>query len=531
MVRRETQKQSYWEKFAVQGFDLEYLYGVLLEKEVPLSIDELALAVIEGRCKREEKLIKGKLEQGRLFQPKESYEVGERLVFPAFDYALGTVINVRPGRNPKYEPFKVIRVRFEESQEEREFASELKAPDALKEGSELVLASPEELFARFGEEIKPKLIESLQTSKEFVNFRDQWFLDGLLADIHVGHLNIAEAAIEVKGVPLSPEELLKELDFPTKMKREALLFSLNYALSHDDRFDEVGTKEQILWFLHRLEPPQAVELPFHLRYRPEPYDRSVLDEEMLGLEREIADELVEAPAPGEGSIGQVTIVLTYPHRRAGTIPLTAEVRGLFPWGDSSNQTSTQRTFVTFIDGHTGKHMPGWVVHKAGYVYGLGEWYEEHELPTGAYIQLECTEDPLSVRVSYLPKPRRRGWVRVAKALEGKLAFELQMRALACDYDELMIVDWEDPAELDELSRKVEEEGISLFQLMCDVFPELAKLSPQGTVHFRTLYSAINIERRCPPGPILAELATRPCFIPVGDGYWIYDENLREWSDR
>lgn len=520
MVRRETQKRAYWEKFAVKEHDLEYLYGLLLEAELPLSIDELTLALIRERCDREERLIEEELEKGHLFQPKESYEVGEKLIFPAFDYVLGTVVSVRPGHNPRYDPFEVIQVRFEGRRKEREFASALKAPHALnQQGIKVSLASPEELCASHGEDIQPKLVERLRDSEEFVNLGNRWFLRGLLADLQAGHLNIAEASIEEEGIPLPIEGLLEELDISTEMKKDASLFSLNYALAHDERFDEVGTKEKVLWFLRRLEPKQVVEQPFHLCYQPEPYDRSVLDEEMLQIEREIDDETMDLAAPEEPA-SSATIVLTYPHRRAGTIPLTTKTRGLFPCSD------TQRTYITLLDCHTDRRIEGWVVHEASYVYGLGKWYEEYAIPTGAYIELERTDDPLVVQVSYIPRPKRREWVRVARVSEGRLAFEMQMRPLACDYDELMIMSWEDPTELDVLWRKVEEEHRSLYQLLCELLPELAKLNPQGIVHAKTLYSAINVVRRCPPGPILVELTTRPCFISVGDSYWIYDENLK-----
>jgi hypothetical protein len=62
----------------------------------------------------------------------------------------------------------------------------------------------------------------------------------------------------------------------------------------------------------------------------------------------------------------------------------------------------------------------------------------------------------------------------------------------------------------------------LLSIMRQVFPELAKLNPQGAVHAKTLYSAINVVRRCPPGPIFHELSTQACFIPMGHGYWTYD---------
>jgi len=112
---------------------------------------------------------------------------------------------------------------------------------------------------------------------------------------------------------------------------------------------------------------------------------------------------------------------------------------------------------------------------------------------------------------------------VATVVGGQLTFIMQMRAIGCEYDELMVLGEDDPAEIDSLWMRSEESGKSVSEVLRRVFPELAKLNPQGTVHAKTLYSAINVEKRCPPGPILAELASTACFLAVGDGYWVYDQ--------
>jgi hypothetical protein len=183
--------------------------------------------------------------------------------------------------------------------------------------------------------------------------------------------------------------------------------------------------------------------------------------------------------------------------------------------------------ITIIDGRTGKRILGWVVGRYRYLYGLKEWYDKNDIPVGAYITLERTDDPLAIVVDYLPRRRKkREWVRVASAAEDKLLFTMQMRAIGCEYDELMIVGEENPTEIDFLWMRSEEKGKSVSEVMRQVFPELAKLNPQGTVHAKTLYSAINVEKRCPPGPILAELARLDSFLAVGDGYWIYDREAR-----
>ena len=63
--------------------------------------------------------------------------------------------------------------------------------------------------------------------------------------------------------------------------------------------------------------------------------------------------------------------------------------------------------------------------------------------------------------------------------------------------------------------------MTLSTLMADVFPSLAGLTPQNTVHAKTLYSAVNMLRRVPPGPIFAELIRNTAFKAVGDHYWQY----------
>jgi hypothetical protein len=66
------------------------------------------------------------------------------------------------------------------------------------------------------------------------------------------------------------------------------------------------------------------------------------------------------------------------------------------------------------------------------------------------------------------------------------------------------------------------------RLIANVFRELAKLNPQSTVHAKTLYAAANVARRSPPGPIFAELVSRPYYSHVGDAYWRFDQS--QWTE-
>ncbi len=526
MFVRETQTPAYWQEFAVDDRDLDYLEDLFLEGERPRTSDDLTLALMRKRCEDEESLIEKELSRGVLYQPKESYEVGQSVVFPALGYALGPVVGVRPGHNLRYGDFEVIQVRVEGEEEPREFASKLASYHKLnREEGELPeaedLASPLELYDQYGADVQRILVERLRLSDDFVSFGGEWFLKGLLAGIHEGFLNIAEAVLDVNGRPLPAQALLLELDLPAEIPPPTQVFSLNYTLTQDRRFDDVGSDDQPLWFLRRLEPPEIAHLPPRLRYSLVPYDRAGLSGELLRWEAEIDDEITEltVPGPREEIADVVTITLNYPHRRVGSIPLTSKVEGLLPKGN------VERMMITLIDGRTGKQMLGWVVRQYHYVYGLKQWYEKNDIPVGAYIRLERTDDPLAIVVDFFPQRKKREWIRVATVVGGRLSFAMQMRSIGCEYDELMVLGEANPAEIDALWMRSEENGKSVSELLHQIFPELAKLNPQGTVHAKTLYSAINMERRCPPGPILAGLASTPAFMAVGDGYWIYDREI------
>jgi hypothetical protein len=92
--------------------------------------------------------------------------------------------------------------------------------------------------------------------------------------------------------------------------------------------------------------------------------------------------------------------------------------------------------------------------------------------------------------------------------------------IACDYDELMVIAIQDLSGLEKVWRRVQTRGLSLTEVVGEVFPELVKLSPQGNVHAATLYSAVNAAMRTPPGPLLEIMVISDRYAPVGDNYWV-----------
>jgi hypothetical protein len=177
--------------------------------------------------------------------------------------------------------------------------------------------------------------------------------------------------------------------------------------------------------------------------------------------------------------------------------------------------------ITLVDARSGKEWEGWVDQRHHYVYGLEQWYQDNKIPVGAFIQLEQTDDPFRVAISFRPRRMRREWVRVAEAVNNELNFALRKMPISCEYDETMLVWTEGLAEIDALWTEAEETDKSLGEIVKQVFLELAKLNPQGTVHAKTVYTAVNIVRRCPPAPIFAELVSNPIFSAVEGAHWRY----------
>ncbi len=518
MIRRETQSSDYWEDYAVTSEDLQYLSTLLLEDELPRSNRELSRALVAHHARQEEALIERALSMGTPYRPKESFTVGERVVFPVLDYSVGEVITVRPGHNPEYDPFKVIKVRFEGG-EEREFAAEFEDGHPLNEVvsgavGEEEPRSPEELASLHGPIIENRLEERLTSEEDFVRLAEKWFRRDLLVEVHAGHLNLAEAVLDVAGGgPLPTEALLGDVELPAEISPQLRVFSLNYALQQDDRFDEVGPAGEVLWYLDRLEPEAIKEIPITLRYDPLEREPPLLTSEMRSLERQLDDEWSDL-APPESVSEPVELVLIYPHWRAGTLPLSSRLAPLFPTG------RTERIYISFVDPDSGKEWPGWVVEEGRYVYGLKDWYRQNDIPVGAYLEVSRADEPNQFLVRPRNRRSRREWVRVVMSRDGKLAFEMHKEDIACDYDELMVMGTADLEGLERLWMRAREQDISLAQAVGDVFPELVKLSPQGNVHAATLYSAVNVLMRTPPAPLLEVLVTGDRYAPVGDNYWV-----------
>ncbi|MCS7252009.1 MAG: hypothetical protein NZ572_06225 [Thermoflexus sp.] len=514
-----------WEHLEVTEADLEALLNRFLEDPLPRTAEELSRFLIQHRLQELEEQRRASLAGARLFRPKDRYQVGERLFFPHLNFAIGTVVGIRDGHNPEIGPFKVLQVRFEDDGVLREFAAEYPLPHSLNEldgmrGPDEQSMYLDEVWATWGRRIEERLLAQLRSSPDFVNVGDHWFPKALLVELHEGHLNLVEAVLDVHGGgPLSPEALLSHLELPADIPSSLQIFSLNAALYRDPRFDEVGPAGQFLWFLRRVEPPEVLETPPRLQGQPYTGTGERLDEALRRIAMEIDDELSvpEEIGPWIGEADEVVWMATYPHLAGGTAPLTRRTAQVFPLG------RTYRIRFEFEDPTNGRRWPGWVVRERKYIFGLKEWYQARQVQPGCLVVFQRTREPGVIRVQ-LKGRSRRDWVRVVRVEEGRLTFDMLRRQIPSEFDDQSLIYVDDPAALEELWPRWRNRTVS--SLAQHLVPALAALTPQGTIHARTVYQAVNLLIRMPPESLFEEILGMPRCAYLGDGYWRWIEEGR-----
>jgi hypothetical protein len=510
-----TLSPDYWQTFSLGKKDLEFISNHLFENEIPLTEAELVPILVEERIREErEALISQQKSSGRIYLPGEHFQPGEKLVFPALAWKKGKVTAMRPGVNPTLGEFDVLTAELEDGSSHMFAAGladhKLNRPVEIPDDDQLL--NPANVLKSHGPELEQKITAALTADKALVQVAGRWFPRALLVDVNMGHLNLAEAVLdEAGGKPLPTNALIEQVELPGDVNPKLIEFSLNYALQEDGRFDEVGPAGEVLWFLKRLEPEDVRQTPAPLRYNAIPYDRSKMTSQMLALESELDDELAPAESPSK-EMDEVVISLSYPHWRAGTLPVSARARGLFP-----TAYYTPRVRFSLVDGLSHEEMPAWVVRQHGYVVGLSKFYQKYGLIPGSLVSVAKGKKQGQVIVTAKTRRPMRDWVRtVLVGSDGGIVFAMLKQNITADFNERMVIAVPDVSGVDEARNQVATHGLPFEQLVTDVMRELVKLNVQGHVHAQELYSALNIVRRCPPGPLLTYLVGDPKFKHVGD---------------
>jgi len=518
-------REDYWETFELREEDIEFLYNYLLETEMPLTPQELVHVLVDERIRYEKQLIdEQRSSGGDVYLPQEVYSADQRLVFPALGWRNGRVVSVRLGRNPDIGKFDVIRVDFEDG-DHREFAAGLgdhalnQTPAVQVEEENL---TTDYVLENYLDELVEGLEQGLEDNQDFVRIAGRWFPRALLVDINIGHLNLAEAILDIAGGgPLPTSALLEQIEINTNVNPKLLEFSMDLALQEDDRFDEVGASGEVLWFLQRLEPAEVLEPPIYLRYSGIDYERSALSPEMLALESELDDELSPFEERAQ-HLDEVEVRLIFSHWRAGSLPLSSRLRHLFP-----TAYEAPRIRFTLVDEETGDRFPAWVVRAKRYVFGLREWYDKHNVQPGSIIRVQRGVNRGEVILKADSRRSAREWIRtVLVGSDGGVVYAMLKHTVSTSIDDRMVIAIPDVAAVDQVWERMQKEKPPFERVVVNTVKELAKLNPQGHVHASELYAAINIVRRTPPGPLLALLASRPWFAHLGDLHFRFVDSER-----
>jgi hypothetical protein len=149
---------------------------------------------------------------------------------------------------------------------------------------------------------------------------------------------------------------------------------------------------------------------------------------------------------------------------------------------------------------------------------------------GSFVRIRRGDKPGEVLVSAEAHRSSKEWVRTALVgADGGVVYATLKQAVDSSFDERMIVHL--PGELKTLEAQWERRAgkpVNNFaQIVTNTMRELAKLNTQNHVHGVELYSALNLVLRCPPGPLLALLASRPQFQHVGHLHFRIAEQVAE----
>ena len=352
-----------WSSVTIDNNDLDLIYNRLLEMETPMTPMQLAETLIESRIKAFQKTNNNESESNDLYyRPEKHYQVGDKIEFPLENGAIGVVESVRDGVNPSIEKFSVITVVFNNG-DKKDFAADL----ASHKLNSFDYDSPDEKYLdckyvsrKFGRLIAKKIAAVLAENDDLVRIGNFWFPQALLTDVNPGYLNLAEAVLEMaEGQPLHTEEILEQLEYPVDSNPELTIFSFNYAMQNDDRFGEVGPANVVLWTLKEMQPEDVRKTPITLKFNEDlnTYGTNEkLNVNFPDIQDELEDEQLVEPVEASET---VRITLSYPHWKAGTIPLVGSLQSIFP---TANETDN--VVFTFRDKKTGETFCGWVDRKS-----------------------------------------------------------------------------------------------------------------------------------------------------------------------
>ncbi len=507
-----------WTAVNIDDEDLDLIYNKLLEKETPMTPLQLAENLIDSRIKAYKKSNSADAKKNdNYYRPMNHYEIGNVIEFPLANGEKGTVESVRAGVNPAVGDFSVITVKMENGIT-KEFASGLavhKLNTYDYDNPDQNLLNPKYVFKKFGRQIGKKIAVVLSGNGDLVRIGSFWFPQALLTEVNPGYLNLAEAVLEMEeGRPLTTEEILEQIDYPSDSNSELTVFSFNYAMQNDPRFAEVGPSWTILWTLKEMQPEDVRRVPMTLKYNKELLDGVETDRDLpVGMMQDELDEdqLIE---PVE-SVDSFRVCISYPHWKAGTLPLVGALQSIFP---TANETDN--VIFTFRDKKCGEKFPGWVILSKNYVCGLKQWYRTNGIIPGSIFKINKTDELGTVELELIPPRASKDWIR-SFSLDPKnhFSFETNQHKISTEFDERMAIYVENSPQLDTFWDANNRNEANLTKQIELVLRELAKDNPQGIIHFHEIYAGINMLRRIPPKILYAILLQQESITQIDRMYF------------
>lgn len=531
-MQLDTLTPRYWQDFELTDGDLRYLSELLIEEEAPLIVEDLTRRVMEKRVGDEKAVWDNREAKGRVYQPRETYEEGDHLVFSALADTVGTVVGVRTGRHPDHDTFSVIQVRMEGADEIREFASNFSQPHALnfiqvEQGEDVSLdnldAAATQLFERYGNYVTPVVLAGLHESAEFANFGGEWFLKGFVLQIQEGHLNLAEAVLDLASGFSGAQAILDVLEMPADTSVAVQMFSLNHALAsdEDERFEFAGTKSRMEWRLPRVADTKA------LRFTRGPKDIS-LDHTLDEVVEIAADRPLDGVTTGEAK--EWSHVLTFYDWYWGHLPFDAGARGLLDEPLLPGQCCSRIELRPASGGETFPAIAYYPSERQLGWWGSAElrgFFEKHELAPGATVTVRRTSSANdSYEIDYLSGPATK--MEMLDYEEGGQPVFRRL-SLRCQLEEELSLPRSRFSALEALSLLSGDESKVTSLLLKTAFQRVGEklLRGVGIVYrasFTDLYVATNIERPLSATILKAifEQDAYPCFYIDEDGYYVHN---------
>jgi hypothetical protein len=116
--------------------------------------------------------------------------------------------------------------------------------------------------------------------------------------------------------------------------------------------------------------------------------------------------------------------------------------------------------------------------------------------------------------------RRLEWVPIITVtVMESIGFENIKRSLTAEFDPLMLLGVDDLEGIGKLFQVTRNQQQPLASILRTIIPPLGQFTASGSVHAKTIYSAVNIHPTLPSRSNLGDLRNNPDFDYVGDHYW------------